>query len=70
MDFKEAEAETVKPVPMKVDEEVAEGDLEKIELDAQSEENENENAEYSYESERSPFPEGEHWPCTPLGLIN
>jgi len=55
MDSKELDTETIKPVLVRADEEVAEGRFDKIEL----EKNENTDEEFSYESHRSPFPEGE-----------
>lgn len=55
MDTKEAETETVKPVPISADEEIGEGRFDKVEAES---DNQDENVEYSYESNRSPFPEG------------
>ncbi|KAJ5546140.1 hypothetical protein N7494_003725 [Penicillium frequentans] len=54
MDTKEAETETVKPVPISADEEIGEGRFDKVEAES---EDQDENVEYSYESNRSPFPE-------------
>lgn len=55
MDTKEAETETVKPVPVSADEEIGEGRFDKVEAESEIQD---ENVEYSYESNRSPFPEG------------
>ncbi|KAJ5620322.1 hypothetical protein N7510_004306 [Penicillium lagena] len=49
--------ESVKPTPFQTDEEVGEGRMDKVELDASSQEEQDENVEYDYESHRSPFPE-------------
>lgn len=50
--------ESLKPAPLQTDEEVGEGRLDKVELDAASQEEQDENVEYDYDSHRSPFPEG------------
>jgi hypothetical protein len=60
MSSKELPTDTIKPTLVGVDEEVAEGRLDKIKLEK---DDENTNEEFSYESHRSPFPEGACLAC-------